>query len=312
MSTHFLQQLNPIKSLLLLGCAVTSAELGLPLIANAHGGGGEEPLGAGEVRTTRYVTFEGHHGVENSKDDSPTHHGLDGLFGVVKEWGLENDAMFSIEAAVGPVMVWGEADHFYGAVHDHEEGEEEESHDTDFKRTDFRGLLKLKYAPNDRLSFALDTKPYLVTKTQGDEKAGTQNEIGAKAVYKLGDGDVNFALGDGFKDLIDGTYLSLEHRQGWDSEGTWQGEYTDSRVGVGFNVDLLSLRVEAGPRWYNPRSNAELSNRTDFAGEVEVSRPIGDNAEFFFHWQPSFTQKDGDEWSEAWNHHVGTGVTLRF
>tara|TARA_Y100001968_G_scaffold333798_1_gene399607 strand:- start:10129 stop:10908 length:780 start_codon:yes stop_codon:yes gene_type:complete len=259
------------------------------------------------------MTLEGHHGVENSKDDSPTHHGLDGLFGLVMDWGLENDGMFSIEAAVGPVLVWGEADHFYGAVH-HEEGEEEEhaAHDTDFKRTDFRGLLKFKYAPNDRLSFSLDTKPYFVTRNQGEEKEGTKNEIGAKALYEFGEGDVNFALGDSFADLIDGTYVSLEHRQGWDSEGTWQGEYTDTRLGVGFDVDLLSIRLEGGPRFFNPRSNAELSNRTDFAGELEVSRPIGEKVEFFFHWQPSFTEKDGDEWSEAWNHHVGTGLTYRF
>ncbi len=315
MSTSFFtvpKKLAPIKVFLAFGYLLAAIEFVLPFKANAHGGGGDEPLEVGEFRTTPYVTLEGHHGVENSKENTPTHHGLDGLFGVVMDWGLENDGKFSIEAALGPVFVWGEADHFYGAVHEEEEGEEHEAHDTDFKRTDFRGFLKFNYSPNDRLSFSLDTNPHLVTKNQGEEKKGTKYEIGSKALYKFGDGNVNFALGDQFTDLIDGTYVSIEHRQGWDSDGTWQGQYTDPRFGVEFNYDLISFRLEAGPRFYRPRFNVGLSNRTDFAGELEVSRPIGDNAELFFHWQPTFSEKDGAEWKEAWNHHLGTGVTFRF
>ena len=314
MLTFFSKTTNPFKTLLMIIYFLISFESTSPLIANAHGGGGEEPLEPGEFRKTTYVTFEGHHGVENSKSNSPTHQGFDALLGMNFDWGLKDDGMFSIEAAAGPVLVWGEADHFYGAIH-HEEGEEEEeehAHDNDFKRTDFRGLLKIKYMPNARLSFSLDTKPHVVTKKQGEEKKGTKNDIGAKTLFKFGEGDVNFALGDEFSDLVEGTYLSLEHRQGWESDGKWQGSYTDPRLGVEFNYDLLSFRLEGGPRFYSPRANSGLTNRTDFAGEVEVSRPLGDKTELFVHWQPSFAKKDGDEWSAAWNHHVGAGLTYRF
>ena len=138
------------------------------------------------------------------------------------------------------------------------------------------------------------------------------NEIGAKALLALGDGDVNFALGAQFTDLIDGTYLSVEHRQGWGHDGEWQGRYTDPRVGVGFNLDLVGISFEVGPRFYSPNDHSELSERTDFAGEIEVTRPIGDQAELFIHWQPTFSNEDGHEWGEGWQHHVGTGVTFRF
>ena len=36
-------------------------------------------------------------------------------------------------------------------IHDHAA----HGHDTDFKRTDVRGSLQARYAPNDRLSFTL-------------------------------------------------------------------------------------------------------------------------------------------------------------
>ncbi|RAH17106.1 MAG: hypothetical protein CMB58_001590, partial [Methanobacteriota archaeon] len=48
--------------------------------------------------------------------------------------------------------------------HDDDHDDDHAGHDTDYKREDFRGILKVKYAPNDRLSFAVDTKPYIVTK----------------------------------------------------------------------------------------------------------------------------------------------------
>ncbi len=133
-----------------------------------------------------------------------------------------------------------------------------------------------------------------------------------QSLLALGEGDVNFALGDPFKDLKDATYLSLEHRQGWDSVGKWQGNYTDPRVGVEFSYDLIAIKIEGGPRFYVPASNSGVSERTDFAGEIEISRPMGDNAELFFHWQPIHTDKDGSKWGQGWQHHVGTGATFRF
>ena len=196
---------------------------------------------------------------------------------------------------------------------EHEEEEhEEEAHGTDYKREDFRGILKAKYAPNDRLSVAVDTKPYIVTKDQGEEKKGTKNSIGVKALLALGEGDVNFALGDQFKDLVDGTYVSLEHRQGWDSVGKWTGNYTDPRVGVEFNYDLVTFKIEGGPRFFVPASDSGVSERTDVAGEIEISRPVGDNAAIFIHWQATYSDKDGSDWGEGWQHHVGTGVSFKF
>ena len=321
MSTNFIKRLNPLKASLLLGVALTSVDSSLlPRMGHAHGGGGTEPLEAGEFRLTPQITVEAHGGFENNIEGKPEHYGLDGLFGGLMEWGLENGGKFSIEGAFGPVGVWGEAEHFYGAVHsdhddhdDHDDHEEEHAeHDTDYKREDFRGYLKATYAPNDRLSVAVDTQPYIVTKNQGEEKKGTKNSIGAKALYAFGEGDVNFALGDNFKQLIDGAYVSLEHRQGWDSVGEWQGNYTDPRVGVEFNYDLIALKIEGGPRFFVPSSEASTSERTDFAGEIEIGRPVGENAYVFIHWQPTRSDKDGSDWGEGWQHHVGTGVTFTF
>ena len=311
MSTNFLKNLNPFYSVLMLGYALTTFEAVLPSSSYAHGGGREEPLEAGEFRTSPLLTVEGHGGFENNLEGKPSHYGLDTLLGVVMEWGLENDAKFSIEAGIGPVLVWGEAEHFYGAVHEENEHDADE-HDAEFKRTDIRGLLQFKYSPNERLSFLLDTKPYLITRNQAEEEEGIKNEIGAKALFELGNGDVNFALGDQFTDLIGGAYLSLEHRQGWGSDGEWQGSYTDPRVGVGFNFDLLAISLEVGPRFYSPNDHSDLSERTDFASELELSRPIGEKVDGFIHWQPTFSNKDGHEWGEGWQHHVGTGVTFRF
>ncbi len=322
MTTNFLKDITPFNAFLMLGLALISVDCGLPRMGYAHGGGGSEPLEVGQFRLTPQITVEAHGGFENNIEGKPEHYGLDGLFGVLMEWGLENDGRFSIEGAFGPVGVWGEAEHFYGVVHaeehdEHEEEGEEEheehsAHNTDYKREDFRGILKAKYSPNDRFSVAVDTKPYIVTKNQGEEKEGTKNSIGAKALFVLGEGDVNLALGDEFKDLVDGTYVSLEHRQGWDSVGKWQGNYTDPRVGVEFNYDLIAIRMEGGPRFFVPASDSGISERTDFAGEIEISRPVGDNADIFIHWQPTYSDKDGSEWGQGWQHHVGTGVSFRF
>ena len=152
--------------------------------------------------------------------------------------------------------------------------------------------------------------PYWVTEDEGDDVQGLKNELGAKLTWALGDGDVNFGLGDSFSDLVDGVYVSVDHRQGWESDGVWIGNYTDPRVGLGFKVggDEVSIRLEAGPRFYTPGSYSGLSQRTDFAGELEVSVPVGD-ALLFAHWQPVYTPEEASGWGEGWQHHIGTGVT---
>ena len=180
-----------------------------------------------------------------------------------------------------------------------------------FRRTDIKGFLQARYAPNDRLSIALSWNPYYVTKDQGEDIQGLKNELGAKVTWALGDGDVNFALGDGIEDLVNGVYLSVDHRQGWESDGMYVGNYTDPRVGLGFTFggDEISLMIEAGPRFYVPGSYAGLDPRTDLAGEIELSVPVGD-ATLFVHWQQTYSWEDTPGWGEGWQHHVGTGVTF--
>ena len=298
-----------------------------------HGGGGDAPE-AGEFEFTPVVTVEAHGGFETNLDDTPRHYALDGLFGGVFQWGLDSGGSISIEAAVGPSLVWGEAEHFYGKVHvhdehaghddheghdDHDEHDDHAGHDDhghgnpDFKRSDVRGYVQVRYAPNDRLSVSVDWKPYYVTQNQGDDIQGLKNELGAEVVWALGDGDVNFSLGDGIEDIVDGLFLSLEHRQGWESDGTWMGHYTDSRVGLGFTIgqDQVNVKLDGGPRFYTPGSYSGLNQRTDFAGELEVSVPVGE-ATLFAHWQPTYSSVNATGWGEGWQHHVGTGVTFSF
>ena len=63
-----------------------------------------------------------------------------------------------------------------------------------------------------------------------------KNELGAKVKYAFGDGDVNFGLGRFFSDLVDGVYVSVDHRQGWGVDGVFIGQITPILVlGVGFN-----------------------------------------------------------------------------
>ena len=306
------------------------------LAHGSHGGGGEDALEAGEFDFTPLITVEAHGGFDTNLEDSPKHYAVDALFGGVFEWGLGNGGSLSIEAAVGPTLVWGEAEHFYGKVHaDHDEhegeeheGEEHDDHDhgehaheghdqghgdTDFQRADVRGYLQVRYAPNDRLSFSVDWKPYFVTEDQGDDVQGLKNEIGAKVLWALGDGDVNFGLGDGLEDLVNGVFLSVEHRQGWESDGVWIGNYTDPRVGVGFTIgsDQINVSIEAGPRFYTPGSYSGLDQRTDIAGEIELLVPVGD-ANLFVHWQPTYSGTDAPGWGEGWQHHIGTGMSFTF
>ena len=303
--------------------------------AEAHGshGGGGEALEAGEFDFTPIITIEGHGGFDTNLEGDPKHYAIDGLFGGVFEWGLGNGVSFAIEAAIGPALVWGAAEHFYGKVHvddrdddeDHHDDHEDEhddhgddhddhnGHDTDFKRTDIRGFIQARYAPNDRLSLALSWNPYYVTQDQGEDIRGLKNQLGAKVKWALGDGDVNFALGDGIQDLVNGIYLSVDHRQGWESDGMYVGNYTDPRVGLGFTFgnDEISFMVEAGPRFYVPGSYSGLSQRTDMAGEIALSVPVGD-ATLFLHWQQTYSWEDAPGWGEGWQHHVGTGVSFSF
>ena len=353
MSSHFRSKL------LLLGLLALPFTAGSAAFAHGSHGGSGEALEAGEFDFTPLITIEGHGGFDNNLEGDPKHYAIDGMFGGVFEWGLGNGASFAIEAAVGPALVWGEAEHFYGKVHtddhedehedhdDHDEDHEDEhddhdedhddhdddhddhdddheehdheghghahDHDTDYKRTDIKGFLQARYAPNDRLSFELSWNPYYVTQDQGDDIQGLKNELGAKAIWALGDGDVNFALGDGIEDLVNGVYLSVDHRQGWESDGMYVGNYTDPRVGLGFTfgADEISLMIEAGPRFYVPGSYAGLDQRTDVAGEIELSVPVGD-ATLFLHWQQTYSWDDAPGWGEGWQHHVGTGVTFTF
>ena len=413
-----------------------------PVFAHGSHGGSDESLEPGSFNFKPVITIEGHGGFDTNLEGNPKHYALDGLFGGVFEWGLNNGGSLTIEAAVGPALVWGEAEHFYGKVHvhddhgdeshddhghddhkkhahdKHDEHDEDEhghddhdehahdDHDDDhhderaaerkkrrrlraqlkarssksasaqrklhrmreehhddhghddhghddhaghddhghddhghddhaghddhghddhsghghaehahgdpqFERTDVRGFLSVRYAPNDRLSLTVDWKPYYVTQNQNDDIQGLKNELGAKAVWALGDGDVDFALGDGIEDLVDGVFLSVEHRQGWESDGVYIGNYTDPRIGVGFSIDEVNITFDVGPRFYVPGSYAGLDQRTDFAGELEIAIPVGD-AVLFAHWQPTYSGTDAPGWGQGWQHHIGTGVTFSF
>ena len=112
------------------------ALLALPLVSpspvlahGSHGGGGGEALEAGEFDFTPILTIEGHGGLETNLEGSPSHYAFDGLFGGVFEWGLGNGGSLTIEAAVGPSIVWGEAEHFYGKVHIHDHGDHDDHAD---------------------------------------------------------------------------------------------------------------------------------------------------------------------------------------
>ena len=295
--------------------------------AEAHGshGGSGEALEAGEFDFSPLVVIEGGGGFDVNLEDSPKHYSLGGSLGGVFTWGLGNGANLSIEASIGPSLVWGEAEHFYGKVHahDHDDHDHEDDHDdhdhkddhghdTDYKRTDIRGFLQIKYAPSDRLDFAISWLPYYVTKDQGDDIKGLKNELGAKITWAFGDGDVDFALGDSFSDLVDGIFVSLDHRQGWESDGMWVGNYTDPRLGLGFKYDKLNVRLDGGPRLYVPGSYSGLDQRTDFAAELSLSYELSEKTELFAQWQQTYSWEDAPGWGEGWQHHIHTGVTFSF
>jgi hypothetical protein len=320
----------------LLAPAALALACALPGPVRAHGAAGGPELAPGQFQLSPVITLEGHAGLENNLEDRPRHYAIDGLFGVVMEWGLANRGSFAIEAMIGPALVWGEAEHFYGRVeldddhhgHDHhgraklnDRGHHKDDHGHDhdhghggapFRRADIKGQLQARYAPNDRLSFMAEWKPYYVTRNQGEDIKGLKNEVGVGVVWALGDGDVNFALGDGLETIADGLFLSVENRTGWESDGTYIGNYTDPWVGLGFNIDKLNVILSGGPRFYRPGSYSGLSSRTDWGGELELALPVSRSAVLFAHWKPIYSTKGGEGWGRGWQHHIGTGVTFRF
>ncbi|MEB3199041.1 MAG: hypothetical protein VKK62_00770 [Synechococcaceae cyanobacterium] len=358
------RRLRPLS--LLAPAALALAWLG-GLPARAHGGFGDVDLAPGQFRLSPVVTLEGHAGYENNLMGQPSHYAIDGLFGAVMEWGLPNRGSFAIEAMIGPALVWGEAEHFYGRVeierpepvdpyaailkalvkaaaetqegeaeaeeHAEEEGHEGEDHAGEphgeeeaghsghshhgsagapFRRTDIKAQIQLRYEPSERLSFMAEWKPYYVTATQGEDINGVKHELGVGVVWALGDGDVNFALGDGLETIADGLFLSLRNRTGWESDGTYIGNYTDPWVGIGFNWDRLNVTLSAGPRFYLPGSYSGLPARTDWGGELELALPVGRRTVLFAHWRPIYSTQGGEGWGLGWQHHIGTGVTFRF
>jgi hypothetical protein len=130
--------------------------------------------------------------------------------------------------------------------------------------------------------------------------------------YAFGDGDVNFALGDGLETIGDGVFVSVENRTGWESDGTYLGNYTDPWLGFGFNIDKLNVTLSGGPRFYSPGSYAGLPSRTDWGGEVELELPLNRRTVLFAHWKPIYSSQSGEGWGHGWQHHIGTGVTFRF
>lgn len=322
------------RSLLPLGLLAAVAAPGAAL---AHSTAGGVELLPGEFRVRPVVTLEGHGGLENNLEGRPQHYAIDGLFGAVFEWGLERGGSFAIEAQLGPALVWGEAEHFYGRVHieppvtaaptssSSEEEEEEGDHAEEahshseahsdgvpYRRTDVKGYLQARYQPNDRFEVSFTWWPYYVSGDQGEDVIGLKNEIGVQAIWALGDGDVNFALGDGLETIGDGIFLSLENRTGWESTKTYLGNYTDPWVGLGFNVDLLNVTLSAGPRFYSPGSYANLPFRTDWGGELELEYPVSKSVVLFAHYKPIYTVQGGEGWGVGWQHHIGSGISFSF
>ena len=289
----------------------------------SHGSGAE--LEAGEFDFTPLLTVEGHAGFDDNLEIPEKHYAADFLIGGEFAWGLGDDKQFSLSAFVGPALARGGAEHFYGEIHveDHSEEEEEHGAHPTRSRVDFRAYLEANYKHSDRLNIQAYWNPYLVTSDEFEfhaeenefekfESKGVKNELGAKVKYAFGDGDVDFGLGDSFSDLIDGTYASIDHRQGWGVDGVFIGNYTDPRLGVGFNYGETSFQIEAGPRYYTPGSYAsDLDSRTDFAGEIMISRPVNDDVEFFAHWKVVYSWDKTEGWGNGYQHHIGTGITYK-
>lgn len=318
----------------LVGALASLAAAAAPMPALAHSTPGGEELVPGQFRARPIITIEGHAGLENNLEYQPYHYALDGLFGGVFEWGLGRGGSFAIEAQLGPALVWGEAEHFYGRVHiagqggdahahgdeDHEDEDQAEvaadadahSDGSPYRRTDVKGYLQARYQPNDRVEVSLTWWPYYVTGNQGEDVVGLKNEIGAQVIWALGDGDVNFALGDGLETIVDGFFLSFQNRTGWESDSTYLGNYSDPWLGLGFNIDLLNVTLSAGPRFYSPGSYSGLPFRTDWGGEIELEYPLANSVVLFAHYRPTYSGQAGEGWGSGWQHHIGSGISLSF
>ena len=105
---------------------------------------------------------------------------------------------------------------------------------------------------------------------KGEDVKGLKNELHFGGIYAFGDGDVNFALGDGLETIADGIFISAKNATGWESDGMYVGNYTDIRPGFGFNYDPLNVTISGGPRFYTPGSYAKLPSRTDWGGEIAL------------------------------------------
>lgn len=277
---------------------------------------------AGEFNFTPLLTVEGHAGFDDNLEIAEKHFAADFLIGGEFAWGLGNDKQFSLSAFVGPALARGGAEHFYGEIHVAEPGHEHEAHPTR-NRVDFKAYLEANYKHSDRLNVQAYWNPYMVTSDELEfhaeeneweafESKGIKNELGAKVKYAFGDGDVDFGLGDSVSDLIDGAYVSVDHRQGWGVDGVFIGNYTDPRLGVGFNYGDTAFQIEVGPRYYTPGSYAsDLDSRTDMAGEIMISRPVNDDVDFFAHWKVLYTWDKTEGWGDGLQHHVGTGITYK-
>ena len=113
---------------------------------------------------------------------------------------------------------------------------------------------------------------------------------------------------------MDGAYFSIDHRQGWGVDGVYIGNYTDPRLGVGFNYGATAFRFDIGPRFYKPGSYASsLKFRTDLAGEIMISRPVSEKIDFFAHWKfvSISAGSEVEGWGTGLQHHLGTGITYK-
>ena len=310
-----------IRSRLLLLALLLSPFTSMsPVHAHGSHGGGSE-LEAGEFDFTPLITVEGHAGYENNLRSPERHFAGDFLIGAEWTWGLGNDQQISLSAFLGPTLVHGGAEHFYGEIHLEDGAVKEESHPAR-SRVDYKGLLEANYKYSDSLSFQAFWNPYIVTSDEtriedGEletfESSGVKNEVGIKAKYAFGDGDVDFGLGDSFSDLIDGLYISVDHRRGWGTDGVHIGSYTDPRLGVAFNYGETAFQVDLGPRFYNPGSYASgfIGSRTDLAGEIMISRPVSEKTDFFAHWKFVRIRDNSTGVGSGYQHHVGTGITYK-
>ena len=181
-----------------------------------------------------------------------------------------------------------------------------------YRRIDMKGMLQARYQPNDRLTFSATWLPYYVTRSQGEDIQGVKHELAAGVTYALGDGDVNFALGDGLESVIDGVFVSVRNQTSWESDGTYLGNYIDTWAGFGFNIDLLNITLTGGPRFYSPGSYSGLSQRTDWGGDLAIEYPISDTVVAFAHWEMMVSTQGGQGWGKGIQNHIGTGLTFRF